>query len=202
MERFLGLSPVWQDGVMIARRLSLALLVSALGLLATATPALAHAHLESSDPAEGAALATAPAQVTLVFSEPVTLPDAPVEIIGPDNVTWTVGTVAVSGPTVTAPITPTGPAGAYVLAYRVISADGDTVAGSVNFTLTTAPAPPTTSTTVTTPPPTTTTEAPETEPAASTEDSGGVPAWVWIVVAVLVIAAAVALVLRTRSRRS
>lgn len=181
---------------MIARRFSLALLVSALGLLATATPALAHAHLESSDPAEGAALAAAPSQVTLVFSEPVTLPDAPVEIIGPDNVTWTVGAATATGPTVTAPVTPAGPAGAYVLAYRVISADGDTVAGSVTFTLTTPPAPPTT----TTPPPTT--EPPATEPAASTEDSGGVSAWVWIVVAVVVIAAAVALALRTRSRRS
>lgn len=184
---------------MIARRLSLALLVSALGLLATATPALAHAHLESSDPAEGAALAAAPSQITLVFSEPVTLPAAPVEIIGPDNVTWPVGAATATGPTVTAPVTPTGPAGAYVLAYRVISADGDTVAGSVNFTLTAAVPPPTTTTT---PPPASSTEPPAAEPAASTEDSGGVPAWVWIVVAVVVIAAAVAMLLRVRSRRS
>lgn len=188
---------------MIARRLSLALLVSALGLLATAAPASAHAHLESSDPAEGAALAAAPTQVTLVFSEPVTLPDAPVEIVGPDNAPWAVGEVAVSGPTVTAPVTPTGPAGAHVLTYRVVSADGDTVSGSVNFTLTTAPAPPATTTT---PPPSTsttpsmTTEAPESEPAASTEDDGGVPLWVWMAVAVVVVAAAVAMVLRGRSR--
>lgn len=184
---------------MIVRRLSVALLVSALTLFAGAGVASAHAHLESSDPAEGAALAAAPSQVTLVFSESVTLPAAPVEIIGPDNVTWTVGAVAASGPTVTAPVTPTGPAGAYVLAYRVISADGDTVAGSVNFTLTAAPAPPTTTTT---PPPSASSPTPAAEPAASTEDSGGVPAWVWTVVAVVVIAAAVALLRRVRSRRS
>lgn len=189
---------------MIVRRLSLALLVSALGLLAAATPALAHAHLESSDPAEGAALAAAPSQVTLVFSEPVTLPEAPVGITGPDNAAWAVGQVAASGPTVTAPVTPTGPAGAYVLTYRVISADGDTVSGSVNFTLATAPPPPTTTTVpTTTPPPTSAAAPPEREDAASTEDTeGGVPLWVWLVVAVVVVAAAVALVLRGRSRRS
>lgn len=183
---------------MIIRRMAVAVLVSALTMVAGAGVASAHAHLESSDPAEGAALAATPSQVTLVFSEPVTLPPAPVEIIGPENATWTVGAAAASGPTVTAPVTATGPAGAYVLTYRVISADGDTVSGSVNFTLTTAPAPP---------PPTTepsarpTTDAPEpseaTAAATSTEDSG-VPAWVWVVVAVVVIAAAVALLLRSR----
>ncbi len=192
---------------MIVRRMSVAVLVSALTMVAGAGVASAHAHLESSDPAEGAALAAAPSQVTLVFSEPVTLPPAPVEIIGPENTTWTVGAAAAAGPTVTAPVTATGPAGAYVLTYRVISADGDTVSGSVNFTLTTAPAPPPpppTTTTPTEPSARPTTQAPEPSEAAaaaaSTEDSG-VPAWVWIVVAV-VIAAAVALLLRLRSRRS
>jgi methionine-rich copper-binding protein CopC len=195
---------------MIVRRCALVLLVAALGLLATATPALAHAHLESSDPAEGAALTAAPSQVTLVFSEFVTLPETPLEIIGPDNVTWPVGPVSVSGQTVTAPVTPTGPAGAYVLAYRVISVDGDMVTGAVNFTLTTAPPPPTTTSTSapqqsspqpqqSSPPPA---APPTAEPAASTEDDGGVPAWVWAAVAIVVIAAVVFLLLRLRSRRS
>ena len=185
---------------MIVRRLSVLVLVGLLTLLGSAGVANAHTRLESSDPAEGAALATAPAQVTLTFSEPVSPPEGAVEIIGPDNVTWQVGAVTAAGATITAPVTPTGPAGAYVLAYRVVSSDGHTVAGSVNFTLTTAPAPPTTTTTEA-PPPTTTTEAPAddtSEPAASTEDSGGVPLWVWLVVALVVIVAAVTMVLRSR----
>lgn len=184
---------------MIVRRLSVLVLVGLLTLLGSAGVANAHTRLESSDPAEGAALATAPAQVTLTFSEPVSAPEGAVEIIGPDNVTWQVGALTAAGPTITAPITPAGPAGAYVLAYRVVSADGHTVAGSVNFTLTAPVAPPTTTTTTTTEaPPPTTTEPPEADPAASTEDSGGVPLWVWLVVAVVVIAAAVAMVLRSR----
>jgi methionine-rich copper-binding protein CopC len=193
---------------MILRRFVLALLVGGLGLLATTTPALAHTHLESSDPAEGAALTAVPYQVTLVFSEFVTLPEKPMEIIGPDNVTWPVGPVSVTGETVTAPVTPTGPAGAYVLTYQVMSVDGHEVVGAVNFTLTTAPppAPPTTSTSVpqqSSPPPTTApTTPPAAEPAASTEDDGGVPAWVWAAVAIVVIAAVVFLLLRLRSRRS
>lgn len=190
---------------MIVRRLSVLVLVGLLTLLGSAGVANAHTRLESSDPAEGAALATAPAQVTLTFSEAVSPPDGAVEIIGPDNVTWQVGAVTAAGPTITAPVTPAGPAGAYVLAYRVVSADGHTVAGSVNFTLTAPVAPPTTTTTTSEAPPATTTEPPASdtsEPAASTEDGGGVPLWVWLVVAVVVVAAAVAMVLRTRSRRS
>jgi hypothetical protein len=73
---------------------------------------------------------------------------------------------------VTAPVRELGPAGVYTIAYRIISADGHPVSGTLTFTLTTAgdgtPA------------------APPADSAAG-DDSGGVPIWVWIGGAVVVL---------------
>ena len=59
--------------------------------LLTAAPAFAHTTLESSDPADGASLSTAPTQVTLTFAEAVNLPSDPIGVTGPDGSAWTVG---------------------------------------------------------------------------------------------------------------
>lgn len=176
-----------------------AILFTASTLVLTATPAMAHAELIDSDPADGASVATAPAQVRLTFDEPVTPAPNVVEIVGPDNTTWTVGKPTISGAVITAPVQANGPAGAYTLTYRVVSGDGDEVTGDVAFTLTT-PA-------TTTPPPTTTTTTTSatTTPATSATtsgDDGGVPAWVWIAGAAVLAAAGLGVALRTsRARR-
>lgn len=192
---------------MLIRRMSTALLLSATALLVTAAPALAHTSLKSSNPAKGAALAAPPRQLELTFSEPVQVEPGAVTVGGPDGTQWTVGQVTVSGPVVTAPVTPTGPAGEYVINYRVISADGDPVHGKVPFTLTAAvPAPTTTTqTTTSSPAPTSTSQqqpapAPQTPTptAQQTEDSGGIPIWIWIAGAVLVIGAGIFVGLRAR----
>jgi len=175
------------------RRLGAALLLSGLALAGTATPAFAHAELLSSDPAAGASLPAAPKQIQLTFSEAVGLPADPITVTGPDGSTWKVGTVSAAGAVITAPVVATGPAGEYVLDYKVISDDGDEIGDKVRFTLAT-PAAPTTSaaptTTTTTAPTTTTTSA--AAPAAadkSADDGGGVPVWVWIVGAVVLVGA-------------
>lgn len=173
-----------------------AILLTASTLVLTATPAMAHAELIDSDPADGASVATAPARVRLTFNEPVTPAPNVVEIVGPDGVAWTVGTPTISGAVVTAPVQANGPAGAYTLTYRVVSGDGDEVTGDVAFTLTTPATttpPPTTTTT------TTTTTAATTTPATSASppgDDGGVPAWVWIAGAAVLAAAGVGIGLR------
>lgn len=109
------------------------LLALVLALLAPALPAAAHAELESSNPADGATLAAAPAVIELVFNEPVTpVPDAfrlfgsAGELPRPDA-TATGATVSVR---------PQGDAtGRLLLAYRVISGDGHPVSGTLSFTV-------------------------------------------------------------------
>jgi methionine-rich copper-binding protein CopC len=120
---------------MTLARTLLVTILAALGVLAATSPAWAHTTLTSSSPAQGATLATAPAQIKLTFAEPVTLPAAPISITGPDGMKWSVGTPSVAGPVVSAPVTPRGPAGRYTLAYKVTADDGDAITGTVAFTL-------------------------------------------------------------------
>ncbi len=178
---------------MDVRRLAAALLLSGVAVVATATPAFAHAELIASDPAQGAALPAPPQQVALTFNEPVTPAADPVTITGPEGASWTVGTPSIAGAMVTAPVQPSGPAGAYTLTYRVVSDDGDEVTGTVAFTLTTAA---TTTTNPTTAAPTTT--APAAAPTSDTDD--GVPAWVWILGAAVLLAIGVLVALRLARR--
>jgi copper resistance protein C len=187
---------------MLVRRMSAALLIAGAALFAGATPALAHTALKSSNPAKGASLPAAPPEITLTFSEPVQVEAGAITVAGPGGAQWTVGQPAVTGAVVTAPVTPAGPAGQYTINYRVISADGDPVRGTVAFSLTAAVAVPTSTTTPTTtstsvtetttatatPPP----SAPQPTPAAQqTEDSGGIPVWIWIAGAVVVVGAGI-----------
>ena len=186
----------------IARLFAAALLALA-GLLAFAGPASAHAALKSSSPAEGASLAAAPQKVELTFEEAVTLQPDPISVTGPDGAKWTVSTPAVTDATITAAVAPSGPAGAYTLTYKVVSDDGDKVTGAVHFTLTAPASPPTTSSSAV--PTSSSAAAPVTTasptPAASSDTSGGIPAWVWILVAVVVLVAAVVAGLRLRRSR-
>ncbi len=184
------------------RRLATAFLLSAAAVLATATPASAHAELIASDPVQDASLPAPPQQVQLTFNEPVSLDADPIVVTGPGNVAWTVGQPTVAGAVITAPVQATGPAGRYTLVYKVLSGDGDGVTGSVSFTLTAAATPPqttTTTTTTTTEPPPTTTDPAAVAPASEQDD--GVPAWVWVLGAVVVGAVAVVVVLRVRRSR-
>jgi methionine-rich copper-binding protein CopC len=175
------------------RRLTAALLLSGVALVASATPAFAHAELIASTPAERASLATAPARIELTFNQPVSLAENPLEVVGPGNVTWQVGTPTVTGAVVSAPVTANGPAGPYTLAYRVISDDGDTVSGSVPFTMTTG------ATSEAAPPPASaqppSPEPSRTDPVAS--DSGTL-LWVWLAAGAILLAAVVLVTLRVR----
>ena len=179
-------------------RLSGAFLLALSGVLLLAGPASAHTELKSSSPAEGASLAAPPRKIELTFEEPVTLQPDPISVTGPDGAKWTVGTPAVVDAVVTAPVTPSGPAGAYTLTYKVVSDDGDKVTAAVHFTLTApvssssaAPTPTSAAAASATPTPT---------PAAAGEIDSGVPAWVWIVAAVAVVVAAAGAALRLRRR--
>ncbi|ONI71306.1 hypothetical protein ALI144C_50555 [Actinosynnema sp. ALI-1.44] len=201
---------------MFARRISAALLLGVTVLLSTAVPAFAHTELKGSNPAKGAALPAAPAQIQLTFSEAVQVEPGAVSVAGPGGEQWTVGQVTVAAQVVTAPVTPVGPAGQYTISYRVISADGDPVSGKVPFTLTAAvPAPTAPSTPASTPAtsPGTSSGAPAASASAATtatatpnaqktDESGGIPVWVWIVAAIVLAGAGVFLGVRVgKSKR-
>lgn len=115
-----------------APALVLALLIAAFAVLGWAAPASAHATLVSTDPAEGAVLATAPAEVTFTFDEPVQLVpdgllafDASGERVDIDP--------SASGVVVTGELPGDLDDGTYVLTWRVVSADGHPIAGSLTF---------------------------------------------------------------------
>ncbi len=171
------------------RRLGAALLLTGLALAGTATPASAHAELLGSDPATGVLLSEAPKQIVLTFSEAVGLPANPISVTGPDGSTWKIGQVTAAGPVITVPVEATGPAGEYVVDYKVISADGDEIGDKLRFALATAATPSTTSaaptTTTTTAPTTTSASAAPSASSAPADDDGGIPLVAWILGAVV-----------------
>ena len=115
---------------------SLALLLAA--QVAGGGPASAHDYLISTSPADGRSVATSPPRVTLTFNEPVSTRFSTVLVTGPSGGSWQSGGPEVLGATVTQPLRTLGPAGAYRVTWRVVSADGHPVGGVFSFTLTTA----------------------------------------------------------------
>jgi methionine-rich copper-binding protein CopC len=176
-------------------RLAAAGLLAGLALLLGATPALAHAEFEGSDPADGATLDTGPQKVTLTFSDTMQQGFNTITVIGPDGKDYVTGEVRAQGDSVSATVGPLGPAGRYEIGYRVLSDDGHPVSGKVGFTLTTAG----TGTGSSAPPIPSAEAAPSAAPAAQTapaEESGGMPVWPWIVGAVVLVGAGVAVAMR------
>ncbi|GAA3026801.1 copper resistance CopC family protein [Streptosporangium longisporum] len=122
------------------RRLLTVLLLAVTASLGAVTPAQAHNVLIGSDPEDGAELARGPAKITLTFDQPVRQGYARISVTGPDGTRWEDGTTAVDGSRVGIGVRPLGPAGRYVVGYRILSADGHPVSSAISFTLT-APGP-------------------------------------------------------------
>jgi len=123
-----------------ARRLAVAVLAGPLVLLGVlmlgALPAAAHAALLSTNPPQGAQLSSAPADVTLTFTEEVGLGARAVEV---DD---TRGQKVNGGParhvgsdsrTVQVALPPGLGRGSYTVTWRVVSADGHPVSGTFAF---------------------------------------------------------------------
>lgn len=115
-----------------ALRRAAAAVALALACACAGGPALAHAVLVSSDPADGAALERAPAVATLVFNEPV----APVHMRlldrGSGALVATLAPRADAAGRVTAAL-PGLADGGWLLSWRVISGDSHPVGGSIAF---------------------------------------------------------------------
>lgn len=111
-----------------------ALLLGLLLSVAGAPAAAAHDTIESSNPADGATVATVPASVTLTFDEQPQDFSPVIQVTGPDGADWADGTPTVSGTDVSVPVKAGAPAGAYQVAYRIVSSDGHPVTGELSFT--------------------------------------------------------------------
>ncbi|HWJ08633.1 MAG TPA: copper resistance protein CopC [Nocardioides sp.] len=108
------------------------LLVAATAVLGMAAPASAHATLVSSDPAEGEVLPAAPGEVTFTFDEPVRL--VPDGLLAFDATGEQVDVEAsADGTEVTGDLPGGLDDGTYVVTWRVVSADGHPIAGSLTF---------------------------------------------------------------------
>ena len=109
----------------------LGFLIALLLALAQSAPAFAHASLVRAEPADGAVLAQPPATLRLTFNEPVS--PLVIRLIGPGG---EVISPAVAAENNTVTLTPPRlRQGSYVLSWRVISADGHPVGGSLLFSV-------------------------------------------------------------------
>jgi copper transport protein len=120
----------------VRRRAAAVLLAVAGWLLAgivLAGPAAAHAELVATTPGEGAQLETAPVEVTLEFTEPVSLGAGHLRVIDGEGERVDTGAPEVDGATVSVGLRGDLPDGGYLVSYRVISADSHPVSGAYQF---------------------------------------------------------------------
>ena len=109
--------------------------VLAVGLsVVAAPPAAAHNTLISSSPAGGSTATTQPGIVELTFDQAVQNRFAQVAVIDGDERAYQSGEPEIVGATVTQTVGDL-PDGEYTIAYRVVSADGHPVSGTVTFTM-------------------------------------------------------------------
>lgn len=122
--------------VRACRPMLLGVLAALVVLVLGTGPAAAHSDLRSSDPADGASLATAPTSVSFTFNEDLLAQGNAVTLTEvATGARLAVGPVQVEGPTVTVGWPDESPAGQYRAAYRVVSADGHPISGSITFTV-------------------------------------------------------------------
>ncbi|HYN65286.1 MAG TPA: copper resistance CopC family protein [Ornithinibacter sp.] len=167
-----------------------------------------HARLTSATPADGATVERAD-EVVLTFNENVNPDFVAVRVTGPAG-SEAGGDPSVDGRTVTQPLAADLPAGTHQVAYRVVSADGHPIAGTLSFVTTASPAAASPTTTAPSPTPTTTPSTVAASPTAtattvpaSTDAGDGIPVTVIAVVGIVaaaVLGALLLLLARTRPR--
>lgn len=117
-----------------AWRALLALVACALMVGLSATPAQAHAQLVSTDPENGAALEVAPEKFTLTFSEPVGAVTDAIRLFSASEQPQTLP-VQFRDTEAIAEFPRALPDGNYVVSWRVVSADGHPISGTVSFSI-------------------------------------------------------------------
>ncbi|KXO72930.1 copper homeostasis periplasmic binding protein CopC [Brucella anthropi] len=118
-------------------RTSALLALGGLGCMLAAVPAFAHAHLKASNPGENATLASAPAAVTLDFTEELNLAFSGADIESASGAPVKHGDAVLSNgdQTLTVPLDGKLAAGEYNIKWHVLSTDGHKTEGSYSFTV-------------------------------------------------------------------
>ncbi|MFC5930590.1 copper resistance CopC family protein [Cryobacterium melibiosiphilum] len=136
--------------------------VTAVALLlpmALAAPASAHDQVTSTVPAEGEHLDTAPTEVSMTFTSDILEIGAIMLVVDTHGEDWADGQPHLDGDSAVQALTDGVPDGAYQVRWRVVSADGHPISGTVDFTVGIA---------------TTPTDAAGTEPTSPAAAIGGV----------------------------
>ncbi|WP_106848425.1 copper resistance CopC/CopD family protein [Blastococcus sp. Marseille-P5729] len=115
------------------QRAVLILLVAVAAVVSAATAASAHATLVTSTPGNGDVLDAAPAQVTVEFTEPVTITTGYFRVLDADGERVDSGNPVVDGSSITVALPADLPDGGYVATWRVVSADSHPVSGAISF---------------------------------------------------------------------
>ncbi|NGM88964.1 copper resistance protein CopC [Parapusillimonas sp. SGNA-6] len=112
-----------------------AILLGALAILSWSPGTFAHASLTASTPTAGAVLSQGPATVRLTFNEPVS--PLILKIIQPDGAVHDIARTKVlsEGLELEVPLPRLDRQGAYGLSWRVVSADGHPIGGTLTFSV-------------------------------------------------------------------
>lgn len=117
------------------RRAASMLVALLLMLVGWASPALAHAELDSTVPADGSSVDVMPRAVVLRFTEGIRAPAA-VTVVGPSGREVTAGDPVTLGPALSQKLSPrTDGSGQYAVRFQVMSDDGHLVYGATTFTV-------------------------------------------------------------------
>ncbi|MEU4220218.1 copper resistance protein CopC, partial [Actinoplanes sp. NPDC026623] len=104
-------------------------------LLIPASPASAHAAMQTATPEPGSVVATAPDEVTVTFSEGITPVAGRTQVLAPDGKRIT-GEVTANGHTLRIRLRRADqPLGTYLVSYRIVSADSHPVGGALTFSV-------------------------------------------------------------------
>jgi methionine-rich copper-binding protein CopC len=113
------------------------LIVAAFFLAAAITPAFAHAHLASAEPADAAVLSASPSALTLRFSEAIELGFSGLVVTGPNGpVDLAAGHLdPADAEVLVVPVDTPLAAGSYSVDWHALSTDGHKSTGSYSFTV-------------------------------------------------------------------
>ena len=110
------------------------ILVSA--VVGAAVPASAHDAAESTSPAPGTTVATPPEQVSITFNKNPLLLGSQIVVTDAAGNSWADGAVEIVDNVASQKLKPGAPAGAFTVAWRVVSSDSHPIEGSFGFTAT------------------------------------------------------------------
>lgn len=119
----------------------LGLFILAAATLGLAAPASAHDAAESTSPAQGATLAAPPGEVSVTFSNPPLGIGSSFSVKDASGTEWADGSVRIVDNVATQKLRSGGPAGAYTVAWRVVSSDSHPIEGTFTFTAASGSAP-------------------------------------------------------------